>query len=155
MSQFNDGFVNFPMAVYISLQKYIQEWRQGPYNNDDVVLVWPETLRPVTSSDLGRICKVVFKGVNNGKDFVFTDFRQYLQSVFAQTCGNDEEKKWFNRVVGHSDAVGKRYYEMAMAPGYHAQMGAKIEHEMVQREVDWKNDGMSPPVLTDHSDVEE
>ena len=97
-STYNDGYVNFPKRVYELCLEYIHEFR--PDSTSELVFLWPNNLRPVSSQDLGRICGSVFREIVR-KDFVFTDYRQYLQSVFAQTCKDPQEKQWFNRVMQH------------------------------------------------------
>ena len=37
--------------------------------------------------------------------------------------------------------MGKKFYEFAMAPKFHAQMGLKIESEMLEREQMWRAGG--------------
>ena len=53
-----------------------------------------------------------------------------------------------------SDGVGRQFYEMAMAPGYHAQMGMQIENEMFDRELAWKRKGQ-PSISCNEEESEE
>ena len=100
VSQYNDGFVNFPKNAYDSCTLYLEQTRPKPYCSNDNLLVWPESERAVNSQDLGLICKSAFR-VLFDKEFNFSTFRQFMQSVFAQTCMDKNEKRWFNRLMQH------------------------------------------------------
>ena len=45
----------------------------------------------------------------------------------------------------YSEGVGKKYYEMAMAPQFHAKMGSILENTMVEREKNYLLGGISNP----------
>ena len=91
MSTFNDGYVNFPGQAYEACEVYLKQWRPEYDSDKEHLFVWPDSGRPVTSQDLGKCCKIYFQEINQ-KDFCFTDFRQFMQSVFAQTSSNPAEK---------------------------------------------------------------
>ena len=44
-----------------------------------------------------------------------------------------------------SNEVGEKFYETAMAPKFHEQMGLKIEQEMLLREANWRSEGCVLP----------
>ena len=100
VSAYNDGYVNFPTHIYESCQHYLVKWRPKPFTENDYFFFLPGLQRPVTSQDLLNICRSKFERVI-GKSFNFTNFRQYLQTVFCQTCTDENQKKWFNRIMQH------------------------------------------------------
>ena len=97
-SSYNDGYVNYSSKAYKACKHYLEKWR--PSSQSQYMFVSPQSGH-VNSSDLGILCKDIFKKVVDQKDFNFTKFRQYMQTVFMQTCTDPKEKQWFNRVMQH------------------------------------------------------
>ena len=98
-ASYNDGFVNFPRPVYEALLHYVNHWRPTAISDDEAVVL---TLKgdELTSARFSQIMASRFSEKER-KNFVFTAFRQLVQTVFTQSEKNDDQKKWFNQIMQH------------------------------------------------------
>ena len=68
---------------------------------DSFFFIWPESEEAISSGDLLGLCKKQYAKLFPEKDFSFNRYRQFIQTVFAQTCNDDRQKTLFNRIMQH------------------------------------------------------
>ena len=98
---YNDGFVNIPAITYRRLENYLKQWRIDAISDDERLILKPNG-SPLTSSELGQLCKREYQEHYPAKSFTFTAFRQHCQTVFSSTSNNELEMKWLNQVMAHT-----------------------------------------------------
>ena len=111
---------------------YVKFWRLNAIDDSERLLLKLNGTA-INSGDLSRMMNQRFSAAAR-KSFVFTSFRQVVQTVFAHFETDPNKKRWFNKMLQHADSTGEKYYETAMAPSFHAMMGREVEETMLQRE---------------------
>lgn len=97
---YNDGFVNVSSKLYELLSDYLENFRQPRLSDSERLILKPNG-PALTSQELGLICKDIYHLHYKNKDFGFTEFRQHCQTIFAHTCSDELQLKWFNKVMVH------------------------------------------------------
>ena len=90
---------------------YVKFWRLNAIDDSERLLLKLNGTA-INSEDLSRMMNQRFSAAAR-KSFVFTSFRQVVQTVFAHFETDPNKKRWFNKMLQHADSTGEKYYETA------------------------------------------